>query len=51
MITREFDGRHVAIRGAAVHTQPAIRRASYRNRSLPESRHRWTGARLVLPPA
>lgn len=51
MITREFDGQHLVLRGAAVHTRPAIRRASYRNCSLPENRHIWAGVRLVLPPA
>ena len=51
MVTREFDGRHIAVRGAAVHTRPAIRRASCRNGSLAETRHRWSGVRLVLPPA
>jgi iron(II)-dependent oxidoreductase len=51
MVTREFDGRHIAVRGAAVHTRPAIRRASYRNGGLAESRHRWRGVRLVLPSA
>ena len=51
MATREFDGRHWAVRGAALHTQPPIRRASYRGRALPGNRHGTTGLRLVLPPA
>ena len=50
MATGEFDGRHVAVRGAALHTQPAIRRSSFRNCGLPGARHRYAGVRLVLPP-
>ena len=50
MVTSEFDGTHAAVRGAALHTQPPIRRASYRNRALPDERHLLSGARLVLPP-
>lgn len=50
MVSAEFDGTHTAVRGAALHTQPPIRRASYRNRALPDERHLLSGARLVLPP-
>lgn len=51
MRTRDFDGLHQAVRGAALHTQPPIRRASYRGRALPAERHTMAGTRLVLPPA
>jgi len=50
MRTREFDGRHWAVRGAALHTQPPIRRASYRGRAVSTARHGTIGLRLVLPP-
>jgi iron(II)-dependent oxidoreductase len=51
MVTRDFDGRHYALRGAALHTQTPIRRATYRGRALSQVRHRATGLRLVLPPS
>lgn len=50
MATRDFDGYHYALRGAALHTQTPVRRATYRGRALPRVRHRATGLRLVLPP-
>lgn len=47
--TREFDQRHYSLRGASLHTQRALRRSTRRSRALPESRHLFTGARLVFP--
>ena len=49
--TREFDGAHFSLRGASLHTQPALRRSSYRNRALPGADNLFAGTRLVFPPA
>ncbi len=46
-----FDARHFSLRGACLHTQRCLRRASFRAWGLPEERHRYSGLRLVLPPA
>jgi iron(II)-dependent oxidoreductase len=51
LATAAFDGRHVALRGATLHTQPCLRRASLRRWGLPEDDHRLAGFRLVFPPA
>ena len=48
--TGEFDAEQISLRGSSIHTQASLRRPSYRNHSNPESRHRFTGARLVFPP-
>ncbi len=48
--TREFDNHHYSLRGASLHTQRPLRRASFRNRSLPEHRFGFSGTRLVFPP-
>jgi iron(II)-dependent oxidoreductase len=51
LATVELDGRHQSVRGASVHTQPCLRRASLRRAALPEDRHLLVGCRLVLPPS
>jgi iron(II)-dependent oxidoreductase len=45
-----FDGAHFSLRGASLHTQPALRRASFRQWARPEEKFRFAGLRLVLPP-
>ena len=51
MCTQEFDGRHPALRGGCIHTQPALRRISIRNAGLPGAGYLFSGVRLVFPPA
>ena len=51
MRTREFDGAYYSRRGGCLHTQPSLRRVSYRQPALAHSRHHFSGARLVLPPS
>ena len=51
MATREFDGEHFSQRGGCLHTQPSLRRISYRQSGKTDSNFQFTGARLVLPPA
>jgi len=48
--TGEFPPDQISLRGSSIHTQASLRRPSYRNYSSAESRHRFTGARLVFPP-
>ncbi|MGD8308080.1 MAG: hypothetical protein PVG98_01465 [Chromatiales bacterium] len=48
--TREFDGRHVSLRGASLHAQPTLRRARFRNRALPHQALLFAGLRLIFPP-
>jgi len=50
MVTREFDGLHFSQRGGCLHTQPSLRRISYRQSGKIEDNFQFTGARLVLPP-
>jgi iron(II)-dependent oxidoreductase len=45
-----FDQRHFSLRGASLHTQPSVRRPSFRNWAPAEDRFRFTGTRLVFPP-
>lgn len=45
-----FDGRHFSLRGASLHTQRCLRRASLRAWGLAGERHRFAGLRLALPP-
>lgn len=45
-----FGGGSVSLRGASLHTQRCLRRASFRNWAPPHSRHLFTGIRLVFPP-
>lgn len=40
----------VSLRGASLHTQPQLRRASMRYWAKPEARHLFAGIRLVFPP-
>lgn len=49
--TSDFDQSHFSLRGASLHTQRVLRRASYRNHALPEQRFGFTGTRLVFPPS
>ena len=49
--SREFDDAHFSLRGASLHTQPGLRRLSYRNRALPGADNLFAGTRLVFPPA
>lgn len=51
LATIEFDGRHHSLRGASLHTQPCLRRASLRRAGLPDDRHLLAGCRVVFPPA
>mgnify|MGYP000405687400 CR=1 FL=1 len=39
----------VALRGGCLHTQPSIRRSTFRHCAQPEHRHLFAGLRLVLP--
>ena len=39
----------VALRGGCLHTQPSIRRSTFRHCARPEERHLFAGLRLVLP--
>ena len=51
MVTQEFDGEHFSQRGGCLHTQPSLRRISYRQSGKTNDNFQFTGARLVLPPA
>lgn len=44
-----FDGRHRSLRGGSLHTQPCIKRPSFRNFYEPDKRHIFAGLRLVHP--
>jgi iron(II)-dependent oxidoreductase len=46
-----FGGGHFSLRGASLHTQRCLRRASFRNWALPQARCRFAGIRLVFPPS
>jgi len=48
--TRDFGTRTGVLRGGSLHTQPQLRRASYRKAGAPQARHLFSGTRLVLPP-
>ncbi len=48
--TRAFDEKHHTLRGASLHTQPLLRRASFRHWALPSDHHHFTTLRLVFPP-
>jgi iron(II)-dependent oxidoreductase len=50
LATSELDGRHQSLRGASVHTQPCLRRASLRRAALAGDRHLLAGCRLIFPP-
>jgi iron(II)-dependent oxidoreductase len=46
-----FGGDRISLRGAGLHTQRCLRRASFRHWARAHSRHLFTGSRLVCPPA
>ncbi len=48
--TSDFDGRHFALRGGCLHTQPELRRPSFRHRALAHQDFLFTGLRLIFPP-
>lgn len=48
--TPDFDDEHRSLRGGCLHTQPTLRRPSFRNRGLPHQQFLFAGARLVFPP-
>jgi len=48
---RFFAQGHISLRGASLHTQRSLRRASFRNHAPPERRCLFAGTRLVFPPA
>ncbi|MEJ2452792.1 MAG: SUMF1/EgtB/PvdO family nonheme iron enzyme [Candidatus Thiodiazotropha sp.] len=43
------DEQQAILRGASLHTQPVLRRASLRHWALPSAHHHFAGARLVFP--
>ncbi len=47
---RFFDQRHFSLRGGCLHTQPSLRRSSFRNFALLDTRTHFAGTRLVFPP-
>ena len=49
LLATTFSDNRVAVRGATLHTQPALRRASYRDSAAPGERHHLIGLRLVFP--
>jgi iron(II)-dependent oxidoreductase len=51
LATQEFDGQHKVLRGASLHSQPVLRRLSFRNRAHPHSNIHFSGIRLVFPPS
>ena len=46
-----FGDEFFSLRGASLHTQRCLRRASFRNWASPGDRHGFAGTRLVFPPA
>ncbi|MEA3277818.1 MAG: SUMF1/EgtB/PvdO family nonheme iron enzyme [Pseudomonadota bacterium] len=46
-----FGGGQISLRGAGLHTQRCLRRASFRNWAAAQERHHFAGIRLVFPPA
>ncbi len=48
---RAFERGHYSLKGGSLHTQPSLRRPSFRNHAPAVHRHLFAGARLVLPPA
>jgi iron(II)-dependent oxidoreductase len=47
--TQAFDKNQFTLRGASLHTQPVLRRASFRHRATATDRHLFTTLRLVFP--
>jgi iron(II)-dependent oxidoreductase len=50
-MTSHFDEKERALRGGCLHTQPQLRRPSLRVSAPPEAGYRFSGLRLVFPPA
>ena len=50
LATPGLDDGLVALRGASLHTQPALRRASFRQGARADDNTRFAGTRLVIPP-
>jgi iron(II)-dependent oxidoreductase len=48
--TPAFVENQITLRGASLHTQPMLRRASFRHWASPADRHQLTTLRLVFPP-
>jgi len=48
--THDFDQNLITLRGASLHTQPALRRISFRNRAPAHADWLFAGTRLVYPP-
>ncbi len=46
-----FEANNVTLKGGALHTQRALRRASYRHFAAAEDRSLFAGLRLVIPPS
>lgn len=46
----DFEQQAAVLKGGCLHTQPNLRRASYRYFSQADCRHHFAGLRLVLPP-
>lgn len=49
-LATDFGTGLISLRGASLHTQPQLRRASMRYCARPAERHLFAGARLVFPP-
>lgn len=47
---RGFERDEYTLKGGSLHTQPSLRRPSFRNHAPPEHRHLFAGTRLVFPP-
>jgi iron(II)-dependent oxidoreductase len=50
LATRNLEQGHISLRGASLHTQPSLRRASFRRGAAAEQNTLFAGTRLVLPP-
>ncbi|MCG7883794.1 MAG: formylglycine-generating enzyme family protein [Candidatus Thiodiazotropha taylori] len=48
--TQAVDDNCYSLRGASLHTQPMLRRASFRHWAMPSDHHQFTTVRLVFPP-
>jgi iron(II)-dependent oxidoreductase len=48
---QQFEAGHASLRGASLHTQRCLRRASLRHGADPAERRGFAGIRLVFPPA
>ena len=50
LATRGLDDGLVSLRGASLHTQPTLRRASFRRGAAADDNTLFAGTRLVIPP-